>query len=67
MAIGMATTIVYLTISSSQWRLASLTHDNDKAANSKAIMAVECAAELLNWLKGLRASTKALDRLHIGG
>jgi hypothetical protein len=59
----MAVTMVYLTTSSSPWRLASRAHSDDKAANSKAIMAAECAAELSNWSRGSRALIRALIRL----
>ena len=51
----MAGTVVYLTTSLLQWRLVSPAHGSNKAAKLKAIMAAECAAELSNWLKGLRA------------
>ena len=44
----MAFTMVYLTTSLSRWRLALSVIDDDKAANLKAIMAAECATELLN-------------------
>ena len=70
----MAVTMVYLTTSLSRWRLASRAHGDDKAANPKAIIAVECAAELSNaailaaecadelsnWSTGSRASIRAL-------
>ena len=56
----MAVTMVYFTILSSRWRLASPANNDDKVANSKAIMATECAAELSNWSRGSRAFIRAL-------
>ena len=44
----MAVTMVYLTTSSSRWRLASPANDDDNATNLKALMAAQCAAELSN-------------------
>ena len=59
----MAVTIVYLTTLSSPWRLALSAHGNNKADKLKAMIAAECAAELLNWSNGLRAFVRALIRL----
>ena len=41
MSIRMAITMVYLTSLSSPWRLASPSDGNNKAANSKTIMAAK--------------------------
>ena len=38
-------------------------HGDNKAANSKVIMAAKCVAEKLNWLEGSSASIRALSRL----
>ena len=62
-AIEMTDAMVYLTTLSSRWRLASPANGDDKAANSKALMAAECAAELSNWSRGSRAFIRALIRL----
>ena len=51
---------VYLTTLPPRWRLALPAHGDDTTANLKAIMAAECAAELLNWSKESRASIRAL-------
>ena len=59
----MVVIMVYLATLPSRWRLASPTHHDNKAANLKVIKVVECAAELLNWSKELRASIRALVHL----
>ena len=61
----MVLTMVFLTTSLSQWRLVLPAHGDNKAAKLKAIMAAECATELLNWPKGSRASIRALIPLSI--
>ena len=52
--------MVYLTTLLPTLRLALPAHNNNKTANSEAIMAAECATELLNWLRGPRALIRAL-------
>ena len=47
----------YLVAFLSLWRPASPTNGNRKAVKLKATMAAKCAAELSNWLGGVRALT----------
>ena len=60
----MTVTVVYLT-TSSQLRLALPSHGDSNVANWEEIMAAECATKLLNWLKGSRASIRALTCLFL--
>ena len=55
MVIRMAIKMAYLTTLLLPWKLALPTHGNDKSANSKAIVAIEWAAEFLICLSGSRA------------
>ena len=61
----MTVAMVYLITPSSQSRLALPANGDVKTANSKAIMAAECATELLNRAIGSRASIRAFVLLSI--
>ena len=56
--------MAYLATLPSRWRLEAPAHHDNKAVNLKVIIVAECAAELSNWSKGLRASIRALIHLY---
>ena len=61
----MTVAMVYLATLSSPWRMVSPANGDNTVTNLKDIMATKCAAELLNWLRGSRASIIVLIRLGI--